>query len=91
MILVVHRSNHLMLKPQSYIKECYEEEKFEPALLSAKAKLESTSLKEYQEKSTPQNYPDVIFLGTGSCIPNKTRNTSGILVNIRLVQVKMLL
>ncbi|KAF6198835.1 hypothetical protein GE061_006858 [Apolygus lucorum] len=27
-------------------------------------------------------YPNVIFLGTGSCIPNKTRNTSGILLNI---------
>lgn len=78
----IDRSNRLMLKPQTYVKECYEEEKFEPALLSAKAKLESTNLEEHQEKSTNQNYPDVIFLGTGSCIPNKTRNTSGLLVNI---------
>ncbi|PSN44798.1 hypothetical protein C0J52_22511 [Blattella germanica] len=29
-----------------------------------------------------RKYPEVLFLGTGSCIPNKTRNTSGILVHM---------
>ena len=30
-------------------------------------------------------YPQTVFLGTGSSIPNKKRNTSGILVNLRSV------
>ncbi|CAH1391023.1 unnamed protein product [Nezara viridula] len=29
-----------------------------------------------------QEYPNIVFLGTGSCIPNKTRNTSAILLSI---------
>ncbi|XP_071444662.1 ribonuclease Z, mitochondrial [Hetaerina americana] len=28
------------------------------------------------------SFPRILFLGTGSCIPNKTRNTSGILIEI---------
>lgn len=32
---------------------------------------------------TIKEYPKILFLGTGSCIPNKTRNTSGILVKLR--------
>ncbi|XP_014276351.1 ribonuclease Z, mitochondrial isoform X1 [Halyomorpha halys] len=29
-----------------------------------------------------EEYPNIIFLGTGSCIPNKTRNTSAILLSM---------
>ncbi|XP_071519482.1 ribonuclease Z, mitochondrial-like [Panulirus ornatus] len=77
----VDRSNSLTLCPEAYIKECYEEEKFEPALLNAKSKLQA-SLLESKESQASDIYPNIIFLGTGSCIPNKTRNTSGILLNI---------
>jgi ribonuclease Z len=30
-----------------------------------------------------KKFPQVLFLGTGSCIPNKTRNTSSILIHTR--------
>jgi hypothetical protein len=46
-------------------------------------------LAELKEKLTEtkadalRKFPQVLFLGTGSCIPNKTRNTSGILVHTR--------
>lgn len=36
-----------------------------------------------EEKETGLEYPKVIFFGTGSAIPNKTRNTSAILVEVR--------
>ena len=35
-----------------------------------------------QSNNSQMNYPEIVFLGTGSAIPNKTRNTSAILVDI---------
>nr|XP_045597729.1 ribonuclease Z, mitochondrial-like isoform X1 [Procambarus clarkii] len=78
----LNTSNGLVLCPDAYLKECYEQENFETILLNCKAKLQAPLLEEQNSCDISENYPNIIFLGTGSCIPNKTRNTSGILVNI---------
>lgn len=33
-------------------------------------------------RSDSTEYPRVVFLGTGSCIPSKTRNTSAIVIQV---------
>lgn len=43
------------------------------------------NLKQINSNSLPvdrsNQYPKVVFFGTGSCIPNKTRNVSSILIH----------
>jgi ribonuclease Z len=52
-------------------------EGFQDVLAELKQKLTDA------ETDAVQKFPQVVFLGTGSCIPNKTRNTSGILIHTR--------
>lgn len=65
-----------MLEPDVYTQETLSVEGFPEAMAELHRQLES--MPEHR-----QDYPKVVFLGTGSCIPNKTRNTSGILVHLR--------
>lgn len=58
------------------MQETMDEEGFGEELEQLKKKLAIADVK-------GQLYPRVTFLGTGSCIPNKTRNTSGILVQTK--------
>ncbi|XP_054159662.1 ribonuclease Z, mitochondrial-like [Oppia nitens] len=46
--------------------------------------MESKSLYQIQQQNSSQikEYPEIIFLGTGSAVPSKVRNTSAIWVNI---------
>lgn len=73
----VDTSNKLVLQPEVYIGETTSVPRFK------KAQLEMTELLN-NLKALPdtKEYPKILFLGTGSCIPNKTRNTSGILLQI---------
>ena len=64
------------IKIQEYIDETHAVAGFSTALETLKETLSKSSSQETRQ------YPKVTFFGTGSCIPNKTRNTSAILVEL---------
>ncbi|KAK9692788.1 Metallo-beta-lactamase superfamily [Popillia japonica] len=68
------RSGELKLIPSQYIDETKSIEGFKEALQDLRLNIFNKKLGLHYK-----SYPKVIFFGTGSCIPNKTRNTSGIL------------
>lgn len=72
------------MNPELYVEETQCVEGFPEVLAELKQKLSET------EVDPLRKFPQVVFLGTGSCIPNKTRNTSGILVHTRYVARHML-
>lgn len=67
------RSSELLLKPAEYIEETMAEVDFANVLNNLKTQIGAV------KDTKTRAYPSFVFLGTGSCIPNKTRNTSGIL------------
>ncbi|KAL3273587.1 hypothetical protein HHI36_015020 [Cryptolaemus montrouzieri] len=69
------RSEEIRLKPKEYINETLCIEGFSTALHDVESNVQ---ISKYDEMV--KEYPKVLFLGTGSCIPNKTRNTSGIIL-----------
>ncbi|KAK9509709.1 hypothetical protein O3M35_006965 [Rhynocoris fuscipes] len=70
------QSNLLKIDPEEYKSEVMNIPGFSAELNNLHSSLvKFSSSKEYE-------YPNLVFLGTGSCIPNKARNTSAILVNI---------
>lgn len=64
--------------PSEYIQEVTKLDGFSKALQELKE-----NLNDITKNLTIKPVPKLLFLGTGSCIPNKTRNTSGILLQIR--------
>lgn len=71
------RSSEVTVTPDEYIKEIEQIDGFPGALETLKEKIASCNKTDRTEQ-----YPRVVFLGTGSCIPNKNRNVSSILVHI---------
>ncbi|XP_020801010.1 ribonuclease Z, mitochondrial [Drosophila serrata] len=67
------RTLEAKLTPEEYVKETHAVPGFTELLAKFK---EEYSFPAHSDES----YPKIIFLGTGSCIPNKTRNVSSILI-----------
>lgn len=74
------RSNEIYVEPLEYLAETSEVFGFSDALKEFNEKV--NKLPEIDKATRDAEYPKIVFLGTGSCIPNKTRNVSGILVHI---------
>lgn len=72
----------LKLNPSEYINETMVLDDFPNTLQNLKR-----DLLQRRNSFTIEEFPKILFLGTGSCIPNKTRNTSGILLRTRLVDI----
>lgn len=64
--------------------ECFEAEAKGVEGFSDEVSNLQKELAQFPSSDSNQEYPNIVFLGTGSCIPNKTRNTSAILLSIRL-------
>ena len=69
------RGLEVKLNPVEYIQETQVLADFPALLKKLKEDLSSSS-----SPTSECTYPKITFLGTGSCIPNKTRNVSSILV-----------
>ena len=65
------------MNPSTFLEETYSVEGMAESLNELQRKLIQTKI------DVNSRFPRILFLGTGSCIPNKTRNTSGILVHTR--------
>ncbi|ALC40593.1 JhI-1 [Drosophila busckii] len=68
------RTLEAKLNPEEYIKETHAVPGFTELLAQLQKETEALKITE------SSSYPRIIFLGTGSCIPNKTRNVSSILI-----------
>lgn len=72
-------NGELTLTPRQYIDEAFVVDGFLDALAELQTEINARETKNGEK---PAEYPKIVMLGTGSCIPNKTRNTSGILLRV---------
>ncbi|XP_065203622.1 ribonuclease Z, mitochondrial [Planococcus citri] len=67
------------MNPQSIIEDLYVIESFKSEYDKLKSDLAAVS-EQVKSENEKNPFPIITFLGTGSSVPNKSRNTSGILV-----------
>lgn len=75
----IDRTQEASLNPAEYLQELEVLPDFKQALGELRRKMEQRKPK-CTQSDRADIYPRVVFLGTGSSIPNKTRNVSSILV-----------
>lgn len=68
------------LCPDEYLQETSKVPGFTESLSELRKDFERSKTQINQREA---DFPKLVFLGTGSCIPNKTRNVSSILVHTR--------
>ncbi|KAI8435659.1 hypothetical protein MSG28_003922 [Choristoneura fumiferana] len=73
------RSAEPKLHVQNYYQETMDVDGFVGSLQQFRHLVDGVR---YAKSNSINEYPKIVFLGTGSCIPSKTRNTSGIIVHI---------
>ncbi|XP_072932233.1 ribonuclease Z, mitochondrial isoform X3 [Epargyreus clarus] len=73
------RSAEPKLQIQDYIQEAMDVDGFATSLEQFRKLVDGMR---YARNASHKEYPKVVFLGTGSCIPSKTRNTSAIVLHI---------
>lgn len=79
----LERTYETYVLPHEYIDETANNYGFAESL-TAMRKIQKTLLLNQSDRQ--EEFPKIVFLGTGSCIPNKTRNVSAILVHITYVE-----
>ncbi|XP_063824752.1 ribonuclease Z, mitochondrial isoform X1 [Ostrinia nubilalis] len=72
------RSVEPKLHVQEYIQETMDVDGFVGSLEHFRRQVDSMRY----AKANSQEFPKVVFLGTGSCIPSKTRNTSAVVLQV---------
>lgn len=72
------------MNPDSIMEDLYVLKGFQAEYDSLQSKL-SDIAEQVKADNDKNPYPIITFLGTGSSIPNKSRNTSGILLTFELV------
>ncbi|KYN43501.1 Ribonuclease Z, mitochondrial [Trachymyrmex septentrionalis] len=70
--------NEVSLHPEEYINEVFEID----GILDALAELQTEINARTKTLHIGNEYPKIVMLGTGSSIPSKVRNTSGILLRV---------